>query len=263
MVGPLTSLAVGGAALGLWFVDARRAAADGRRGPGRRQPAGRRAQPGAGAAARRRPGAQGRGLGRDRQHAPRHHRRRAGAAGSPPRSCWPGRRPAGALRPAGPTSSTSCWRSSSRCSCGRGHRGADLGEGPPPAARPGRPRPGAPHPRRPRGPAARRGRPPRPGGRGGRHRDRDQQRRAGRAGQRGRAARHARGPPALGRDLDGRPARSTRGCACRSRSPGRTWSARSAGRPAAEYLLVEDDGSLYGVLATADVDRAFRRSSPQ
>jgi len=28
--------------------------------------------------------------------------------------------------------------------------------------------------------------------------------------------------------------------------------------PAAEYLLVEDDGSLYGVLATSDVDRAFR-----
>jgi Zn-dependent protease len=30
--------------------------------------------------------------------------------------------------------------------------------------------------------------------------------------------------------------------------------------PAAEYLLVEEDGSLYGVLATADVDRAFRES---
>lgn len=29
-------------------------------------------------------------------------------------------------------------------------------------------------------------------------------------------------------------------------------------RPAPEYLLVEDDGSIYGVLATADVDRAFR-----
>ena len=28
--------------------------------------------------------------------------------------------------------------------------------------------------------------------------------------------------------------------------------------PATEYLLVEDDGSVYGVLATADVDRAFR-----
>ena len=29
-------------------------------------------------------------------------------------------------------------------------------------------------------------------------------------------------------------------------------------RPAEEYLLVEDDGRIYGVLATADVDRAFR-----
>ena len=28
--------------------------------------------------------------------------------------------------------------------------------------------------------------------------------------------------------------------------------------PATEYLLVEDDGSVYGVLTTADVDRAFR-----
>nr|WP_246299147.1 M50 family metallopeptidase [Nocardioides panaciterrulae] len=31
--------------------------------------------------------------------------------------------------------------------------------------------------------------------------------------------------------------------------------------PAAEYLLVEDDGSVYGVLATSDVDRAFRTVS--
>lgn len=29
-------------------------------------------------------------------------------------------------------------------------------------------------------------------------------------------------------------------------------------KPADEYLLVEDDGSVFGVLATADVDRAFR-----
>lgn len=29
-------------------------------------------------------------------------------------------------------------------------------------------------------------------------------------------------------------------------------------RPAEEYLLVEEDGRIYGVLATADVDRAFR-----
>lgn len=31
--------------------------------------------------------------------------------------------------------------------------------------------------------------------------------------------------------------------------------------PAAEYLLVEEDGSVYGVLVTADVDRAFRQTS--
>ena len=29
-------------------------------------------------------------------------------------------------------------------------------------------------------------------------------------------------------------------------------------RPAEEYLLVEEDGRIYGVLVTADVDRAFR-----
>jgi hypothetical protein len=28
--------------------------------------------------------------------------------------------------------------------------------------------------------------------------------------------------------------------------------------PASEYLLVEEDGSVYGVLTTADVDAAFR-----
>ena len=30
--------------------------------------------------------------------------------------------------------------------------------------------------------------------------------------------------------------------------------------PASEYLLVEEDGSIYGVLTTADVDRAFREN---
>ena len=30
--------------------------------------------------------------------------------------------------------------------------------------------------------------------------------------------------------------------------------------PAAEYLLVDDDGSIYGVLVTSDVDRAFREA---
>ncbi len=28
--------------------------------------------------------------------------------------------------------------------------------------------------------------------------------------------------------------------------------------PAHEYLLVEDDGSIYGVLAAADVEQAFQ-----
>ncbi|MCY7402845.1 MAG: site-2 protease family protein [Nocardioides sp.] len=32
-------------------------------------------------------------------------------------------------------------------------------------------------------------------------------------------------------------------------------------RPAEEYLLVEEDGRIYGVLSTADVDKAFRESS--
>lgn len=32
-------------------------------------------------------------------------------------------------------------------------------------------------------------------------------------------------------------------------------------RPAEEYLLVEDDGRIYGVLSTADVDRAFRANA--
>jgi Zn-dependent protease len=32
-------------------------------------------------------------------------------------------------------------------------------------------------------------------------------------------------------------------------------------RPAEEYLLVEEDGKIYGVLSTADVDRAFRENA--
>jgi hypothetical protein len=32
-------------------------------------------------------------------------------------------------------------------------------------------------------------------------------------------------------------------------------------RPAGEYLLVDLDGSIFGVLSTADVDRAFRASA--
>ncbi len=33
--------------------------------------------------------------------------------------------------------------------------------------------------------------------------------------------------------------------------------------PATEYLLVEGDGSVYGVLATSDVERAFRETDPR
>jgi Zn-dependent protease len=33
-------------------------------------------------------------------------------------------------------------------------------------------------------------------------------------------------------------------------------------RPAEQYLLIEDDGSVLGVLSTADVDKAFRESRP-
>ena len=33
-----------------------------------------------------------------------------------------------------------------------------------------------------------------------------------------------------------------------------------ADMPAHEYLLVEDDGSIYGVLSALDVERAFRQA---
>ena len=85
------------AAVGLWFVTPGRPAAGGRRGPGRRQPARRRPQPGPGTAARRRPGAQGGGVGRDRRPAPRHHRRGLGRPGRGRRSCCSGRSPRSAL----------------------------------------------------------------------------------------------------------------------------------------------------------------------
>ena len=218
-------------------------------GPRLRQPARRRAQPGARAAARRRPGAQGGRLGRHRQHAPRHHRRRVG---------WPGRgRPGAALadragaRCSGsrPTSSTTCWRSSSRCSCGPAR--------PPPSTR-RRSAAGS----RPWSPATW------PGGRSPSPRScplaeavrRAQEAEAGgivtvtsggapsRGGQRGRAARHPRGPPPLGRHVARWPATSTTACACRPTSRARTWSGPSPAPRPTEYLLVEDDGSLYGVL---------------
>ena len=33
--------------------------------------------------------------------------------------------------------------------------------------------------------------------------------------------------------------------------------------PAEEYVLVESDGTIFGVLATADVDRAFEEGAAQ
>ena len=85
----------------------------------------------------------------------------------------------------------------------------------------------------------------------------DQQRRPDRRGQRGRPARHARGPTPLGRGLDGGP--DPRGGAPAAGRDHRRGPDPAISRaPAHEYLLVEDDGSIYGVLATADVDQAFR-----
>ena len=66
VVGPLTSIAVGAAALGALFVTPDGLLRLAVRGAGGRQPPDRRAQPGAGPAARRRPGAEGRRVGRDR-----------------------------------------------------------------------------------------------------------------------------------------------------------------------------------------------------
>jgi hypothetical protein len=34
-----------------------------------------------------------------------------------------------------------------------------------------------------------------------------------------------------------------------------------SGTPAEEYVLVEDDGTILGVLATTDVDRAFAQGA--
>ena len=82
---------------------------------------------------------------------------------------------------------------------------------------------------------------------------------AGRRGQRGGAAGHARGPAPVGGGLDRGPDARGRDCGCRPPSPARSWSWRSAGRPAQEYLLIEDDGSIYGVL----VDRRRRRGVPR
>ena len=58
--------------------------------------------------------------------------------------------------------------------------------------------------------------------------------------------------------LDGRPHPRRRGSGCRPTYPGEDLILAISRRPRSEYLLVEDDGSIYGVLSTADVDQAFR-----
>ena len=54
------------------------------------------------------------------------------------------------------------------------------------------------------------------------------------------------------------PARSTSGLRLPAAITGEDLILAISRTPAAEYLLVEDDGAIYGVLSTADVDRAFR-----
>ena len=218
VVGPLTSLAVGGVA-GRAVARHPRRAAPRWRSSGL---AGANLLVGVlnlvpGPAARRRPGAQGARLGRSPATCTAAPSSPAGAAGHGRGACWPGRwcRSRSSAEP--PTLFDFVLVVRAR------HVPVDRrdrGDGPRPApaagSRPGRAPARAPYPRRPRRPAARRGRPPRPGGRGGQHRHRDEHRRARRHGQRGRAARHAGGAAALGGGLDGRP--HARG---RAHAPGR------------------------------------------
>ena len=88
-------------------------------------------------------------------------------------------------------------------------------------------------------------------------------RRADRRRQRGGPARHPRGAPRPGCRSGRRAHARGRAAAAVPTSRARTWSWPSAARPPSEYLLVEADGSIFGVLATADVDRAFRGGRTQ
>ena len=65
----------------------------------------------------------------------------------------------------------------------------------------------------------------------------------------------------MGRGLVGRVAPSRPGSACRATLVGEDLITAISNLPAPEYLLVEEDGGIYGVLTTADVDRAFREVS--
>ena len=68
---------------------------------------------------------------------------------------------------------------------------------------------------------------------------------------------HSGGPAALAGGLDGRPRGRPRPLAP-GEHLGRGPGPRDHQGTGLEYLLVDDDGSIYGVLTTGDVDRAFR-----
>ena len=225
------------------------------------EPPRRRAQPGPRASARRRPGAKAAVWGAHRQRAPGHHRRRLGRPGRGRGSCCSGRCVQEPLSARRPELSTSCSPSWSRCFLWAGATAAMA------SAR-GSAR-GCPHlvardlARRtlavpddlPLSEAVRRAQEAQAGsivtvtGSG----------QPGRRGQRGRRC----WPP---------PRSAGRGCAvstvARALDDGlplpathhaaRTWSAPSPARRRRSTSCVEEDGSIYGVLATADVDRAFR-----
>ena len=125
------------------------------------------------------------------------------------------------------TSSTSCSPSSSASSCGPAPRALAAARLRRRLPAPRRARPGPPYPLGARGPAAGRGRAPRPRRPGRRHRDRDRQRAARRRRQRGRPAGHPRGAPAVAGRLHRRARRGRRAVAAREHLAARTWSGRS------------------------------------
>ena len=148
VVGPLTSLAVGAAADRAVVRHTRRAAADGGRGPGRGQSARRRAQPGARAAARRRPRAEGVRVAALRQRPHRHHRRRLGRTRHRDRRALLAVCHGATLRRRGRPARLRPVRGDRWVPLDRGHGGDVVGEDPASTARARRPRPGPADPRR-------------------------------------------------------------------------------------------------------------------
>ena len=57
------------------------------------------------------------------------------------------------------------------------------------------------------------------------------------------------------------PAPSRTACCCRADIVGEDLVRAMSATPAEEYVLVEGDGTILGVLATADVDRAFEEGA--